>query len=142
MRKISITIHKPEMLHVFVSLCRLMCLSTCLDLVKRCCLLYKDLISFTCIFQPIRTLLSKHLSSQTLPELLQVGSKEGLETVRFLSLSQSVFYSVSRCQCLSQELHSEILETISSAPVTHARLVLDKKKPIPLKLLTPKIVEV
>lgn len=59
-----------------------------------------------------------------------------------LSLSHSVFYSVSRCQCLSQELHSEILETISSAPVTHARLVLDKKKPIPLKLLTPKIVEV
>ncbi|XP_070844939.1 nucleolar protein 14 [Chaetodon trifascialis] len=90
---------------------RLMCLSTCLDLVKRCCLLYKDLISFTCIFQPIRTLLSKHLSAQTLPELLQ-------------------------------ELHSEILETISSAPVTHSRLVLEKKKPIPLKLLTPKIVEV
>lgn len=90
---------------------RLTCLSTCLDLVKRCCLLYKDLISFTCIFQPIRTLLSKHLPAQTLPELLQ-------------------------------ELHSEILETISSAPVTHARLVLDKKKPIPLKLLTPKIVEV
>lgn len=90
---------------------RLMCLSTCLDLVKRCCLLYKDLISFTYIFQPIRTLLSKHLSAQTLPELLQ-------------------------------ELHSEILETISGAPVTHSRLVLEKKKPIPLKLLTPKIVEV
>lgn len=90
---------------------RLMCLSTCLDLVKRCCLLYKDLVSFTCIFQPIRTLLSKHLSAQTLPELLQ-------------------------------ELHSEILETISSAPVTRSRLVLEKKKPIPLKLLTPKIVEV
>ncbi|XP_037548087.1 nucleolar protein 14 [Nematolebias whitei] len=41
-----------------------------------------------------------------------------------------------------QELHSEILEAISSAPVTHSRLVFDKKKPIPLKLLTPKIVEV
>uniref|UniRef100_A0A8C9XT01 NOP14 nucleolar protein homolog (yeast) n=1 Tax=Sander lucioperca TaxID=283035 RepID=A0A8C9XT01_SANLU len=90
---------------------RLMCLSTCLDLVKRCCLLYKDLTSFACIFQPIRSLLSKHLSAQTLPELLQ-------------------------------ELHSEILETISSAPVTHSRLVLERKKPIPLKLLTPKIVEV
>ncbi|XP_059214687.1 nucleolar protein 14 [Centropristis striata] len=90
---------------------RLMCLSTCLDLVKRCCMLYKDLVSFTCIFQPIRTLLSKHLSAQTLPELLQ-------------------------------ELNREILETISSVPVTHSRLVLDKKKPIPLKLLTPKIVEV
>uniref|UniRef100_A0A8D0CV23 NOP14 nucleolar protein homolog (yeast) n=1 Tax=Sander lucioperca TaxID=283035 RepID=A0A8D0CV23_SANLU len=89
----------------------LMCLSTCLDLVKRCCLLYKDLTSFACIFQPIRSLLSKHLSAQTLPELLQ-------------------------------ELHSEILETISSAPVTHSRLVLERKKPIPLKLLTPKIVEV
>lgn len=52
---------------------RLTCLSTCLDLVKRCCLLYKDLPSFTHIFQPIRTLLSKHLSTQTLPEPLQVS---------------------------------------------------------------------
>uniref|UniRef100_A0A8C4HWQ0 Nucleolar protein 14 n=1 Tax=Dicentrarchus labrax TaxID=13489 RepID=A0A8C4HWQ0_DICLA len=83
---------------------RLMCLFTCLDLVKRCSLLYKDLMSFTFIFQPIRTLLSKHLSAQ--------------------------------------ELHREILETISSVPVSHSRLVLEKKKPIPLKLLTPKIVEV
>ncbi|XP_040014069.1 nucleolar protein 14 [Xiphias gladius] len=90
---------------------RLMCLSTCLDLVKRCCLLYKDLTSFPHIFQPIRTLLSKHLSTQTLPEPLQ-------------------------------ELHSAILEAISSAPVTHSPLVFEKKKPIPLKLLTPKIVEV
>ncbi|XP_070707130.1 nucleolar protein 14 [Pempheris klunzingeri] len=90
---------------------RLTCLSTCLDLVKRCCLLYKDLMSFAVIFQPIRTLLSKHLSAQTLPELLQ-------------------------------ELHSQILETISSAVVTQSPLVLDKKKPVPLKLLTPKIVEV
>ncbi|XP_053195950.1 nucleolar protein 14 [Scomber japonicus] len=90
---------------------RLMCLSTCLDLVKRCCLLYKDLTSFTHIFESIRTLLSKHLTAQTLPEPLK-------------------------------ELHSEIVEAISSAPVTHSRLVFEKKKPIPLKLLTPKIVEV
>nr|XP_019937980.1 PREDICTED: nucleolar protein 14 [Paralichthys olivaceus] len=90
---------------------RLMCLSTCLDLVKRCCFLYKDLASFPHIFQPIRTLLSKHLSTQKLPEPLQ-------------------------------ELHSMILEAISSAPVTNSRLVFEKKKPIPLKLLTPKIVEV
>uniref|UniRef100_A0AAQ5XFW2 NOP14 nucleolar protein homolog (yeast) n=1 Tax=Amphiprion ocellaris TaxID=80972 RepID=A0AAQ5XFW2_AMPOC len=90
---------------------KLMLLSTCLDLVKRCCLLYKDLTSFKHIFQPIRTLLSKHLAIQTLPEPLQ-------------------------------ELHSKILETISSAPVTHRPLVFEKKKPIPLKLLTPKIVEV
>uniref|UniRef100_A0A8C4HU56 Nucleolar protein 14 n=1 Tax=Dicentrarchus labrax TaxID=13489 RepID=A0A8C4HU56_DICLA len=87
---------------------RLMCLFTCLDLVKRCSLLYKDLMSFTFIFQPIRTLLSKHLSAQALPELLQV-----------------VY----------------VLITIS-VPVSHSRLVLEKKKPIPLKLLTPKIVEV
>ncbi|XP_013864806.1 nucleolar protein 14 [Austrofundulus limnaeus] len=90
---------------------RLSCLFTCLDLVKRCCLLYKDLPSFVPIFHPIRTLLSKHLSPQMLPKA-------------------------------SQELHSEILEAISRAPVTHSRLVFDKKKPIPLKLLTPKIVEV
>ncbi|XP_040054513.2 nucleolar protein 14 [Gasterosteus aculeatus] len=90
---------------------RLTCVSTCLDLVKRCCLLYKDLPSFTCIFRPIRTLLSEHLSAQTLPELLQ-------------------------------ELRGEILESIGGAAVTRCRLVLEKKKPIPLKLLTPKIVEV
>uniref|UniRef100_A0A667ZA93 NOP14 nucleolar protein homolog (yeast) n=1 Tax=Myripristis murdjan TaxID=586833 RepID=A0A667ZA93_9TELE len=91
--------------------CELMCLSTCLDLVKRCCLLYKELTSFTHIFQPIGTLLSKHLPVQTYPALLQ-------------------------------ELHSEILAAISSAPVTRTPLVFEKKKPIPLKLLTPKIVEV
>ncbi|KAF0031558.1 hypothetical protein F2P81_016113 [Scophthalmus maximus] len=90
---------------------RLMCLSTCLDLVKRCCLLYKDLTSFPQIFQPIRTLLSKYLQVQTLPEPLQ-------------------------------ELHSTILDVISAAPVTNTPLVFEKKKPIPLKLLTPKIVEV
>ncbi|KAM6975167.1 LOW QUALITY PROTEIN: nucleolar protein 14 [Tautogolabrus adspersus] len=90
---------------------RLTCLSSTLDLLKRCCLLYKDLLSFNHISQPIRTLLSKHLSAQTLPEPIQ-------------------------------ELHREILEIISCAPVTHSPLVLEKKKPIPLKLLTPKIVEV
>ncbi|XP_020498691.2 nucleolar protein 14 [Labrus bergylta] len=90
---------------------RLTCLSVTLDLLKRCCLLYKDLLSFNHIFQPVRTLLSKHLSAQTLPEPVQ-------------------------------ELHREILELISGAPVTRSPLVLEKKKPIPLKLLTPKIVEV
>lgn len=44
--------------------------------------------------------------------------------------------------CYLQELHNEILEAIGQAPVTHSRLVFEKKKPIPLKLLTPKIVEV
>lgn len=90
---------------------RLTCLSTCLDLVERCGRLYKDLTSFSHIFQPIRIVLSKHLSSQTLPESLQ-------------------------------ELHSNILAAISGSPEHHSRLVFEKKKPIPLKLLTPKIVEV
>uniref|UniRef100_A0A665WVE9 NOP14 nucleolar protein homolog (yeast) n=1 Tax=Echeneis naucrates TaxID=173247 RepID=A0A665WVE9_ECHNA len=92
-----------DALHLWDMFHRLMCLFTCLDLVKRCCLLYKDLISFQHIFQPIRTLLSKHLSAQSLPEPLQA---------------------------------------IGVATVTHSRLVFEKKKPIPLKLLTPKIVEV
>lgn len=90
---------------------RLTCVSTCLDLVRRCCLLYKDLPSFTHIFRPINTLLSHHLSTPVLPEQLK-------------------------------GLHSQILEAISSATVTHTPLVFEKKKPIPLKLLTPKIVEV
>ncbi|KAM9734391.1 nucleolar protein 14 [Menidia menidia] len=90
---------------------RLTCLSTCLGLVERCCQLYKDLTSFTYIFQPIEILLSKHLSTQTLPESLQ-------------------------------ELSSTILNAIRNAAAPHRRLVFEKKKPIPLKLLTPKIVEV
>ncbi|XP_033845097.1 nucleolar protein 14 [Periophthalmus magnuspinnatus] len=90
---------------------RLTCLSTCLDLVKRCSLLYKDLPSYSHIFRPLRTLLSNHLSVQVLPEALHT-------------------------------LHSEILEIISSATMTRAPLVFEKKKPIPLKLLTPKIVEI
>uniref|UniRef100_A0A669CJZ4 NOP14 nucleolar protein homolog (yeast) n=1 Tax=Oreochromis niloticus TaxID=8128 RepID=A0A669CJZ4_ORENI len=69
---LSATHYKTEMI-IIVFFHRLTCLSTCLDLVKRCCLLYKDLPSFTHIFQPIRTLLSKHLSTQTLPEPLQVS---------------------------------------------------------------------
>lgn len=47
-----------------------------------------------------------------------------------------------KCYFVPQELHKEILELINSAPVAHTRLVFEKKKPIPLKLLTPKIVEV
>ncbi|XP_029024498.1 nucleolar protein 14 [Betta splendens] len=90
---------------------RLTCLATGLDLVKRCCLLYRDLASFKHIFQPIGTLLSKHLPAQALPEPLQ-------------------------------ELHRQILETISAAPVTRSPLVFEKKKPIPLRLFKPKIVEV
>ncbi|XP_068191422.1 nucleolar protein 14 [Antennarius striatus] len=90
---------------------RLTCVSTCLDLVRRCCFLYSDLPSFTSVFQPISSLLSHHLSAQMLPDLLQ-------------------------------EVRGEILDAVGGAARTHNRLVLDRKKPIPLKLLTPKIVEV
>lgn len=61
----------------FFAVGRLSCLSTCLDLLKQCCLLYKDLVSFKHVFQPITTLLSKHLPAQPLPELLQVGVAMG-----------------------------------------------------------------
>lgn len=56
---------------------RLTCLSICLDLVKRCCLLYKELVSFAVILQPIKTLLSNHLTAQMLPDTLQVGATGG-----------------------------------------------------------------
>ncbi|XP_036444644.1 nucleolar protein 14 [Colossoma macropomum] len=90
---------------------RLSVLHTCLDLVKRCTLLYRDLPSFDQIFQPIRTLLAKHLPVQSYPSSLQ-------------------------------ELHREILEAVPETSSQHAPLVFDKKKPIPLKLLEPKIVQV
>lgn len=42
---------------------------------------------------------------------------------------------------LLQDLHREILDAIPEEPSQHAPLVFKKKKPIPLKLLTPKIVQ-
>ncbi|KAL7853215.1 hypothetical protein AOLI_G00200590 [Acnodon oligacanthus] len=90
---------------------RLSVLHTCLDLVKRCTLLYRDLPSYDQIFQPVRTLLAKHLPVQSYPSSLQ-------------------------------ELHREILEALPETPSKRAPLVFAKKKPIPLKLLEPKIVQV
>ncbi|MBN3322136.1 NOP14 protein, partial [Atractosteus spatula] len=86
-------------------------LATCLDLVKRCTSLYKSLPSFSKVFQPIGTLLMKHLPVENYPSHLQA-------------------------------LHQDILEAINSTPTSHVPLVFEKKKPVPLKLYTPKIVEV
>uniref|UniRef100_A0A8D0CV49 NOP14 nucleolar protein homolog (yeast) n=1 Tax=Sander lucioperca TaxID=283035 RepID=A0A8D0CV49_SANLU len=72
-------------------------------------------------------------------EVLIRGLSFSLSLSKYPVVSFSLIIVVA---VLLQELHSEILETISSAPVTHSRLVLERKKPIPLKLLTPKIVEV
>lgn len=41
-----------------------------------------------------------------------------------------------------QDLQKEIIEAISEKPSQHAPLVFKKKKPIPLKLFTPKIVQI
>ncbi|XP_022532058.2 nucleolar protein 14 [Astyanax mexicanus] len=90
---------------------RLSVLDACLDLVKRCATLYRDLPSYDQIFQPIRTLLTNHLPVQSYPPALQ-------------------------------ELQREILEAIPETPSQRSPLVFDKKKPIALKMLQPKIVEV
>ncbi|XP_067280045.1 nucleolar protein 14 [Pseudorasbora parva] len=90
---------------------RLSLVDSCLDLVKRCTSLYKDLPSYGLIFQPIRTLLLNHLPVEL----------------------------YSAC---TQDLHSEILDAIPEKPSQHAPLVFKKKKPIPLKLFTPKIVQI
>ncbi|XP_051533623.1 nucleolar protein 14 [Myxocyprinus asiaticus] len=90
---------------------RLSVVNACLDLVKRCTSLYKDLTSYSHIFQPIRTLLLYHLPVQSYPAPLQ-------------------------------DLHKEILEVIPEKPSQHAPLVFKKKKPVPLKLFTPKIVQI
>ncbi|XP_051960872.1 nucleolar protein 14 [Xyrauchen texanus] len=89
---------------------RLSVIDACLDLVKRCTSLYKDLTSYSLIFQPIRTLL-RHLPVQSYPAPLQ-------------------------------DLHKEILEVIPEKLSQHAPLVFKKKKPVPLKLFTPKIVQI
>ncbi|XP_077478911.1 nucleolar protein 14 isoform X2 [Stigmatopora argus] len=90
---------------------RLSCTSTCMELLKSCSVLYKDLACFTHIFQPIKTLLSQHISANLLPESLRA-------------------------------LQVEILEVLGGTSQAHRHLVFDKKKPVPLKLFTPKIVEV
>ncbi|XP_018611392.2 nucleolar protein 14 [Scleropages formosus] len=90
---------------------RLSSLTTCLDLVKRCTLLYKSLPSFSHIFQSIRILLAKHLPIEGHPRFIQ-------------------------------DLHREVLEAVSVPSVLQPPLVFSKRKPIPLKLFTPKIVEV
>lgn len=90
---------------------RLSLVDSCLDLVKRCTSLYKDLPSYGHIFQPIRTLLLKHLPVELYP-------------------------------ACTQDLHREILDAIPEKPSQHAPLVFKKKKPIPLKLFTPKIVQI
>ncbi|XP_066566647.1 nucleolar protein 14 [Amia ocellicauda] len=90
---------------------KLSSLATCLDLVKRCTTLYRSLPAFCKIFQPIGTLLSKHLPVEMYPRHLQ-------------------------------DLHHEIVEAIKSSPTSFAPLVFERRKPIPLKLFTPKIVEV
>lgn len=90
---------------------RLSLIDSCLDLVKRCTSLYKDLPSYAHIFQPIRTLLLKHLPVQSYPAPIQ-------------------------------DLHKEILDAIPEKPSQHAPLLFKKKKPIPLKLFTPKIVQI
>ncbi|KAK7142988.1 hypothetical protein R3I93_014214 [Phoxinus phoxinus] len=108
---------KPVSLHTAVRSpaerehCRLSLVDSCLDLVKRCTSLYKDLPSYTHIFQPIRTLLLDHLPVALYPSC-------------------------------TQDLHREILDAIPETPSQHAPLVFKKKKPIPLKLFTPKIVEI
>ncbi|XP_026995912.2 nucleolar protein 14 [Tachysurus fulvidraco] len=90
---------------------KLSALYVCLDLVKRCTVLYQQLPAYQHIFQPIRILLAKHLPVTDFPSALQ-------------------------------ELHKEILDAVPETPSQHAPLVFDKKKPIPLKLLQPKVVEV
>ncbi|KAL1253537.1 hypothetical protein QQF64_018230, partial [Cirrhinus molitorella] len=90
---------------------RLSVIDSCLDLVKRCATLYKDLPSFGHIFQPIRTLLAKHLPVKSYPAPIQ-------------------------------DLHREILEAIPEKPPQQAPLLFKKKKPIALKLFTPKIVQI
>ncbi|KAL0965870.1 hypothetical protein UPYG_G00286870 [Umbra pygmaea] len=90
---------------------RLSAVATCLELLKCCSSLYSELPSCSQIFQPITSLLSKHLPITTYPAALQ-------------------------------EVHGEILAAISMCQTSHPPLVFEKKKPIPLKLFTPKIVQV
>uniref|UniRef100_A0A673ILP0 Nucleolar protein 14-like n=1 Tax=Sinocyclocheilus rhinocerous TaxID=307959 RepID=A0A673ILP0_9TELE len=61
-----------SLLHLLCLCFRLSLIDSCLDLVKRCTSLYKDLPSFAHIFQPIRTLLLQHLPVEGYPAPIQV----------------------------------------------------------------------
>uniref|UniRef100_A0A673WFH3 NOP14 nucleolar protein homolog (yeast) n=1 Tax=Salmo trutta TaxID=8032 RepID=A0A673WFH3_SALTR len=70
---------------------RLSAVATCLDLLKRCSSLYRELASYSHIFQPITTLLSKHLPIKTYPAALQVSgtvvsSKDNLVGLPWVNL--------------------------------------------------------
>nr|XP_020671634.1 nucleolar protein 14 [Pogona vitticeps] len=88
---------------------RLSCLSLCLELVKKCAVLYGSLSSFLEIVQPFIKLLSTDVSLMYPPQL--------------------------------QELCENVLKQLK-AQGQYCPLVCEKKKPVPLKLFTPKIVKV
>ncbi|XP_025025112.1 nucleolar protein 14 [Python bivittatus] len=89
---------------------RLSCVALCLDLVKRCAVLYRELPSFHEITDPIRMLLSSFIP-------------------------RSVKYPVQL-----QELYDTVLEKLDVCR-QYDPLVCEKRKPVPLKLYTPKIVK-
>ncbi|XP_054855791.1 nucleolar protein 14 [Eublepharis macularius] len=89
---------------------RLSCIGLCLDLVKRCAVLYGSLPSFWEIMKPIQ-ILCKHMPVSEYPAQLQ-------------------------------ELHNCVLTQLEAQVQHYHPLVCEKKKPVPLKLFTPKIVKV
>ncbi|KAL8207658.1 UNVERIFIED_CONTAM: nucleolar complex protein 14, partial [Gekko kuhli] len=90
---------------------RLSCIDVCLDLVRRCAVLYGSLPSFQEVMNPIQILLSQHVPVSGYPAQLQ-------------------------------ELHNSILTQLETQGPHYHPLVCEKKKPVPLKLFTPKIVKV
>ncbi|XP_074848493.1 nucleolar protein 14 [Carettochelys insculpta] len=97
---------KTEMNHF-----RLSCVAVCLDLIKKSAALYGSLSSFCEIMQPIRVLLTEHMSVTEYPKQMQ-------------------------------ELYQNALKEIEDKGKHYTPLVCEKKKPMPLKLYTPKIVKV
>ena len=89
---------------------RLSCLSLCLELVKRCAVLYGSLPSFHEIMQPFQKLLSTDISLMKYPPQVK-------------------------------ELWGNVLKQLK-VQGQYCPLVCEKKKPVPLKLFTPKIVKV
>uniref|UniRef100_A0A8C1RPI1 NOP14 nucleolar protein homolog (yeast) n=1 Tax=Cyprinus carpio TaxID=7962 RepID=A0A8C1RPI1_CYPCA len=74
------------------------------------------------------------LSQRIFPELLNF-----LLGLLHLTVSDKHNMGTAVCVCVC-DLHREILDAIPEKPSQHAPLVFKKKKPIPLKLFTPKIV--
>ncbi|NWX13580.1 NOP14 protein, partial [Aegotheles bennettii] len=109
---LSIVTRLKETSRTEINHARLSCLALCFDLIKKCAALYESLPSFHEIMHPVRVLLTQHVPVNEYPEKMQ------------------------------EWYHGALKELENKAGEHYTPLICEKKKPVPLKQYTPKIVKV